>query len=97
MYFDGALNQNEKGIEIVLLSPEGVEIPKAFKVGFAATNNEMEYEALLAGLREAMNLEVKKLRVLGDSKVVISQVVCKWKVNTPKHAHYHEKAKRIVS
>ena len=97
MYFDGALNQNGKGIGIVLLSPEGVAIPKAFKVGFPATNNEMEYEALLAGLREAAKLEVKKLRVLGDSKVVISQVAGEWKVNAPKLAHYHEKAKKAMS
>ena len=60
MYFDGALNQNGKWIGIVLLSPEGVAIPKAFKVEFPATNNEMEYEALLAGSRETANLEVIK-------------------------------------
>eukprot|EP00268_Persea_americana_P017495 TRINITY_DN18435_c0_g1_i3.p2 TRINITY_DN18435_c0_g1~~TRINITY_DN18435_c0_g1_i3.p2 ORF type:complete len:151 (-),score=19.22 TRINITY_DN18435_c0_g1_i3:140-592(-) len=57
----------------------------------------MEYEALLAGLREAAKLEVKKLRVLGDSKVVISQVAGEWKVNAPKLAHYHEKAKKAMS
>lgn len=57
----------------------------------------MEYEALLAGLREATSLEVKKLRVLGDLKLVISQIACEWKVDAPKLANYHEKAKRIVS
>lgn len=47
-------------------------IPKAFKIGFPATNNIMEYEALLASLNEAKTLGVKKLRVLEDSKMVIS-------------------------
>ena len=46
MYFDGALNQNGKGVGVVLLSPEGVVIPMAYKIGFPATNNTMEYEAL---------------------------------------------------
>ena len=72
MYFDGTLNQNGKWLAVVLLYPEGVSIPKAFKIGFLATNHIMEYEALLAGLNKARSLGVKKLRVLGDSKVVIS-------------------------
>lgn len=71
-YFDGALNQNGKGVGMVLLSPEWVTIPKAFKIGFPVTNNIMEYKALLASLNEAKTLGVKKLRVLEDSKMVIS-------------------------
>lgn len=62
----------EKESGVVLLSPEGVVIPKAYKIGFRSTNNIMEYEALLEGLRKAKALDVEKLRVLGDSKVVIS-------------------------
>ena len=97
MYFDGALNQNGKGVGVVLLSPEGVVIPMAYKIGFPATNNTMEYEALLAGLREAQALGVDKLRVFGDSKVVISQIAGEWKVSALKLAHYHEKAKELMS
>ena len=57
----------------------------------------MEYEALLVGLREAQALGVEKLRVFGDSKVVISQVAGEWKVSAPKLAHYHEKVKELMS
>ncbi|XXG76829.1 hypothetical protein AAC387_Pa08g1107 [Persea americana] len=97
MYFDGALNQNGKGVGVVLLSLEGVVIPMAYKIGFLATNNTMEYEALLTGLREAQDLGVEKLRVFGDSKVVISQIAGEWKVSALKLAHYHEKAQGLMS
>ena len=56
----------------------------------------MEYEALLARLREAKTLGVSKWRVLGDSKVVIIQIVGEWKVSAPKLAHYHEKAMELM-
>lgn len=87
----------QKRSRVVLLSSEGVVIHKAYKIRFLATNNMMEYKALLVGLREAQTLGVKKLRALGDSKVVVSQIIGKWKVGASKVAHYHEKAKELMS
>ena len=53
LYFDGAMNTKGRGIEAVLLSPEGVTIPRACQLTLPATNNIVEYEALLAGLKHA--------------------------------------------
>ena len=38
------------------------------------TNNTAEYEGLLAGLRIAADLGIKKLIVRGDSQLVVRQV-----------------------
>ena len=38
------------------------------------TNNAMEYEGLLAGLRAAIGLGIDKIIVKGDSQLVIKQV-----------------------
>ena len=38
-----------------------------------ATNNEAEYTALILGLTAAHTLGVRRLHVLGDSKLVIEQ------------------------
>ena len=38
-----------------------------------ATNNEAEYAALIKGLQAAEALGVRRLRVTGDSKLVIEQ------------------------
>ena len=39
-----------------------------------STNNTTEYEGLLAGLRIAADLGIKKLIVRGDSQLVVKQV-----------------------
>ena len=50
VYVDGATNQRGSGVGLVLISPEKITIEKSLKLGFSATNNEAEYEALLIGM-----------------------------------------------
>ena len=49
-HIDGAANQRGSGVGLVLVSPEGITIEKSLKLGFSATNNEAEYEAVLEGM-----------------------------------------------
>ena len=49
VYVDGATNQRGLGVGLVLVSPEKITIEKSLRLGFSATNNEAEYEALLIG------------------------------------------------
>ena len=49
-HIDGAANQRGSGVGLVLVSPEGITIEKSLRLGFLATNNEVEYEALLEGM-----------------------------------------------
>ena len=41
------------------------------RLHFLASNNMAEYEALLSGLRIAIELGIKRLDVRGDSQLVI--------------------------
>ncbi|KAM2945379.1 hypothetical protein COP2_028300 [Malus domestica] len=41
---------------------------------FKASNNKAEYEALLAGLRLAKHLRVKRINIFSDSQLVVNQV-----------------------
>ncbi|KAH7836931.1 hypothetical protein Vadar_007562 [Vaccinium darrowii] len=43
-------------------------------IGFSTTNNEAEYEALIAGLRLALALGADELQVYNDSMLVINQL-----------------------
>ena len=52
-----------------------------FQILFKVSNNEVEYEALLHGLRLAISLGIKRLLVYGDSLLVIQQVNKEWDVN----------------
>ncbi|KAM1561450.1 hypothetical protein ACFX1Z_004574 [Malus domestica] len=46
----------------------------ALRFKFKASNNEAEYEALLAGLRLAKHLGVKRIDIFNDSQLVVNQV-----------------------
>jgi ribonuclease HI len=45
---------------------------------FTASNNAVEYEALLHGIRIAMALDIHRLKVLGDSLLIINQANKEW-------------------
>ena len=50
VHVDGAANQRAFGVGLVLISPEQITIEESLRLGFSATNNEAEYEALLEGM-----------------------------------------------
>ena len=50
VYVDGTTNQRGSGVELVVVSSEGIIIKKSLRLGFSVTNNEVEYEALLEGM-----------------------------------------------
>lgn len=57
----------ESGVGLILTNPDGVVAEYVLHFPFKATNNQSEYEALLAGLRLSHELEVESLRVFIDS------------------------------
>ncbi|GJR28076.1 reverse transcriptase domain-containing protein [Tanacetum coccineum] len=59
---------------LILTNPEWMEFTYALTFGFDATNNEAEYEALIAGLRIAEQMGVKNLQANVDSRLVANQV-----------------------
>ena len=50
VYINGAANQRGSGVGLVVISLEKIIIEKSLRLGFPATNNEAEYEALLIGM-----------------------------------------------
>ena len=44
------------------------------RLQFPATNNEAEYEALIAGLCLAKEMGLQQLKVYSDSQLVVNQV-----------------------
>jgi ribonuclease HI len=45
------------------------------RLHFSASNNATEYEALINGLRIAVELWIKRLEIRGDSELVVGQVM----------------------
>ena len=70
MHFDGLSTSQGGGIGVVLRSP-GKEHMFAYKLNFSCSNNEVEYETLVMGLKTVERLGIKRLKVFGDSELVI--------------------------
>ena len=58
---DGSSNKRGSGAKIVLERPDGIQIEQSLKFNFKASNNQAEYEALLAGMSLASEMEAKHL------------------------------------
>ncbi|XP_028076941.1 uncharacterized protein LOC114278991 [Camellia sinensis] len=63
-------------------------IKRAITLSFPASNNEAEYEALLAGLRSALRMKASALMVFSDSKLVVNQVSGEYKARDERMAKY---------
>ncbi|KAI5353190.1 hypothetical protein L3X38_006083 [Prunus dulcis] len=80
----GALNQKGAGAGVVIVTPDGTLLEQAITVVFLASNNEAEYEALLAGLRLAKELSIKKLIIYSDSQLITSQTSREYMAKHPR-------------
>ena len=59
---------------MVLQSPERDKLKHKIHLQHQATNNEVEYEALLKELELAKSVEAKSILVLWDSQLVMGQI-----------------------
>ncbi|XP_024009397.1 uncharacterized protein LOC112084483 [Eutrema salsugineum] len=73
LHVDGLSSKHGSGIGICLTSPTGEILEQSFRLNFHTSNNEAEYEALIAGLQLAHGNKVWKIRVFCDSQLVANQ------------------------
>ena len=59
MQFDGSSSSSGSSVGVLLVSPEGENFPKAYKLSFEATNKTDEYESFLLGLKFANEKGIK--------------------------------------
>ena len=67
---------------------EGIKLERSLRLGFRASNNEAEYEALLAGLRVVKILGATEVEIYSDSRLVVSQVEGSLKVKDPRMVEF---------
>jgi ribonuclease HI len=63
------------GAGLLFISPLGEHMRYVVRLHFPASNNMVEYDALLCSLRNAIETGIKRLDVRGDSQLVIEQVM----------------------
>ena len=71
MRVDGASRSSGSEVGLLLQSPTGEHLEQAIRLGFPASNNEAEYEAILSELDLALAISVSWLRVIDCDKQVL--------------------------
>jgi ribonuclease HI len=76
MYFDGSQRVQGVGAGVVLISPQGDKLKYVLRMSFPqASNNEADYEALLHGMKMAEACGATRLKIFGDSNLVVRHVM----------------------
>ncbi|KAL0451621.1 UNVERIFIED_CONTAM: hypothetical protein Slati_1140200 [Sesamum latifolium] len=73
-HVNGSSSSSVGVARVLLQGPGVVEIEVAAKLDFPTTNNEAEYEALILGLRMALEVGVKQLDIYINSQLVAKQI-----------------------
>jgi ribonuclease HI len=95
MYFDGSLMKTGAGAGLLFISPLGKHVRYVIRLHFSASNNVAEYEALVNGLRIAVELGVRRLDTRGDSQLVIDQVIKNSHCRDRKMEAYCDEVRRL--
>jgi ribonuclease HI len=88
LFFNGSARQQVGRAGVVLIDPSGDQVKYMVHLEFKATNNMVEYEALIFGLSVALSLGIRQLLVKGDSQLIIKQVRRECSCNEPRLAAY---------
>jgi ribonuclease HI len=76
MYFDGSKRVQGAGAGVVLILPQGYKLKYVLRMSFSqASNNEAEYEALLHGMKMTKACRATRLKIFGDSNLVVQQLM----------------------
>ena len=80
---------------LVLVSPEKTIIEKSLRLGFSATNNEAEYEALLQGMTMVQKIGEKIVEMFSDLRLVVGQVKGELEARDARMQEYLSRVKRL--
>ena len=93
---DGVTNAQGSGADLILTSPEGIDIEYALRFGFRASNNEVEYKAVIVGLNLAQSMKVDQLEVCSDSQLVVKLIEDSYEARGEKMILYLKKVRELL-
>ncbi|XP_028073084.1 uncharacterized protein LOC114275267 [Camellia sinensis] len=97
LFVDGSSNRQRVGARVVLVSPDGRMLEKSIHLGFKASNNEAEYEALIAGLKLAVTMEADEVVVFFDSQLIVNQATGEYAARDERMIVYVKKVVRLLA
>ncbi|XP_016206665.1 uncharacterized protein LOC107647051 [Arachis ipaensis] len=97
LHVDEASSKGGSGAGIILKEGDNVVAEQSLQFHFPASNNQAEYEALIAGLKLALNFQVQSLTAHCDSLLVVQQIRGEYQVKDPLLERYWLIAKDLIS
>ncbi|XP_014496659.1 uncharacterized protein LOC106758229 [Vigna radiata var. radiata] len=97
LYVDGASGRQTNGAGIVLEGPNGFLLEYLLIFKFKTSNNQAEYEALVAGLGLAKDMGARKLVCRTDSQLVVGQMNGEFQVKEDHMLKYFHRASSLVA
>ena len=97
IHTDGSLNWQAGGVGVVIRTLEGDKIECMIRLHFPTTNNEAEYEALVAGLDLAKAAGAKNMVMHCDSQVITSQINGEYECRNERMKKYLKEVENRIS
>jgi len=96
LHVDGSSNPKGVGADIVLEGPNDILIEKSLHFAFKTSNNQVEYEAILAGLSLAREVGIKTLTCKTDSKLTVGHLNDEFQIKDPFLLQYYHLVRAVI-
>ncbi|XP_077231532.1 uncharacterized protein LOC143864659 [Tasmannia lanceolata] len=97
VYVDGSSNRSGSGAGLVLTRPDDFVLNYALRFGFRASNNEAEYEALIAGMNLTIQARAQRLKAYCDSQLVVCQIQGEYEAREEQMVKYLQRVRSLAS
>ncbi|XP_071929189.1 uncharacterized protein [Coffea arabica] len=97
LHVDGSSNSEGSGAGLLLEDPQGTECSYALRFDFAASNNEAEYEAVIAGLQLARKFGAAHILVYSNSQLIVCQILGEYEAREEVMHRYLSKVLHLVA
>jgi ribonuclease HI len=96
MFLDGASSREGASVGVVFVSPVQEIISLSYKLEFETTNNVVEYEALVLGLRAEKDMGIEELSMFGDAELIFHQIRNIYQTKHPRLRSYRNEIWDLV-
>jgi ribonuclease HI len=96
MFFDGPSSREGVGVGVVFVSHTQETISFSYKLEFETTNNVVEYEALVLGLRAVKDMGIEEISVFGDVELIVQQIKNIYQAKNPRLRDYRNEVWDLV-
>ncbi|MEA2081082.1 MAG: ribonuclease HI family protein, partial [Pseudomonadota bacterium] len=95
--FDGSCKPNPGIMTSAFIIRDGDRVVFSNTIsGGEGTSNVAEYIGIYEGIKKALELGCKHIKIIGDSELVFNQVTGKHRCNKPKLLHYRNQIQEML-